>query len=90
MTNAEVQKPKNITPAIAKIGYGAFVALSIYFLATGQLMSAASNLGIALIFDPFNQEQTWNKRPLYQKAWLIVHVAIVFGLFIAGYFFRNQ
>jgi hypothetical protein len=84
MTNSTVNNKKDITPIVSKIGYGAFVLLTIYFLATNQIMSAASNLGIALIFDPFNQQQKWNDRPLYQRVWLLVHVAVVFGLFIYG------
>lgn len=41
---------------------------------------AMSNFGIALIFDPFNQEVRWVNRPIYQRAWLVVHVALVFVL----------
>lgn len=48
-------------------------------------MNAASNLGIALIFDPFNQQKKWNDRPLYQRVWLIVHVMLVFGLFAISF-----
>lgn len=88
MTNTIVNNKKDSTPVVSKIGYGAFVVLTIYFLATNQIMSAASNLGIALIFDPFNQQQKWNDRPLYQRVWLLVHVAVVFGLFVYGYFVK--
>jgi hypothetical protein len=84
MTNSTVNNKKDNTQIVSKIGYGAFVMLTIYFLATHQIMSAASNLGIALIFDPFNQQQKWNDRPLYQRVWLIVHVALVLDcLFMA-------
>jgi len=63
-------------------GYGAFVILSLYFLLVSEdLNSAVINLGIALVFDPFNQSVPWNKRPLYQRIWLIIHLAILFGLF---------
>lgn len=88
MTNSTVDNRKDITPVVSKIGYTAFVLLTIYFLATNQIMSAASNLGIALIFDPFNQQQKWNDRPLYQKVWLLVHVVAVVGLFIYGYLLK--
>jgi hypothetical protein len=37
-----------------------------------------------LAFDPFNTEQPWNERPLWQKIWLIVHLAIVALLFGYG------
>lgn len=88
MTNSTVNNKKDITPVVSKIGYAAFIVLSIYFLITNQVMTAASNLGIALIFDPFNQQQKWNNRPMYQRAWLLVHVALVFGLFIYGYLLK--
>jgi len=38
------------------------------------------NLGIALAFDPFDQNQTWKDRPFWQKAWLILHLAIAASL----------
>jgi len=63
-------------------GYGAFVVVSLYFLLISKdLGSAVANLGIALVFDPFDQSVPWNRRPLYQRIWLIIHLAILFGLF---------
>lgn len=88
MTNTTINNKKDVTPVFSKIGYVAFVVLTVYFLATNQIMSAASNLGIALIFDPFNQQQKWNDRPLYQRVWLLVHVAVVFGLFMYGFLLK--
>ena len=35
-----------------RVMYGAFVLLSLFFLAKGDASAAMSNLGIALIFDP--------------------------------------
>jgi Flp pilus assembly protein protease CpaA len=61
-----------------RVMYGAFVLFSIYYLFMGRdLADAMSNLGIALIFDPFDQKVTWSNRPLYQRVWLIAHVSIV-------------
>ncbi len=81
----QVQKAKHVSPFVYKLFYGAFVAISVYFLLfTDDFMSGVSNLGIALIFDPFDQKIRWNNRPLYQKAWLFVHVFIVMALFIYG------
>jgi hypothetical protein len=31
-------------------------------------------LGIGLAFDPFDINQPWNERPMWQKAWLIIHL----------------
>ncbi len=66
--------------------YTAFVLLSVYYVVFSKdYSSAVATLGISLAFDPFNQEQPWNERPLWQRAWLIVHlacVALLFGFMI--------
>jgi len=65
--------------------YIAFIGLCIYYVFKKDFMSAASNLGIALIFDPFDTTVMWNNRPTYQKVWMIVHLLLVFGLFGLGF-----
>ena len=45
------------------------------------VLDAATQFGIALAFDPFDQNQTWKDRPMWQKAVLIIHLAVVAGLF---------
>lgn len=61
--------------------YGAFVLLALYFLVFSRdIESAMMNLGIALVFDPFNPDVAWQNRKTWQKAWLLVHVTIVFVL----------
>jgi hypothetical protein len=47
-------------------------------------LQAASSLGIGLAFDQFNTEQKWNHRPNWQKAILIVHLALVAAMFGFG------
>jgi len=47
-------------------------------------MQATASLGIALAFDPFNIEQKWNERPKWQKAVLIIHLALVAAMFSFG------
>jgi hypothetical protein len=42
----------------------------------GEFGEAAMMLGIALAFDPFDTNQPWNERPMWQKAWLILHLGI--------------
>lgn len=61
--------------------YGGFVTLGLLMLSRSDWMQAASHLGIALVFDPFNTEQPWKERPLWQRTWLIVHVGIVAAVF---------
>jgi H+/Cl- antiporter ClcA len=81
ITTKESDKPKDLTFKYNRFLYGAFVALGLYFLlANKDILTAMSNLGIALIFDPFDQKVTLNNRPAYQQIWLIVHLSIVFGL----------
>jgi hypothetical protein len=66
---------------INRVMYGLFVALSLYFLLVkNDISSAMSNLGISLIFDPFDQRVSFTNRPFYQRAWLIIHAAVVLTL----------
>jgi hypothetical protein len=52
--------------------------LSVYHLVVAHSFSdAMSCLGIALIFDPFDNSVKWGNRPVYQRAWLVVHVILV-------------
>ena len=63
--------------------YGTMVLLGLYFLVIRKdPASAMSNLGIALAFDPFDQNVAWRVRPLYQRGWLVVHVAVVIILLV--------
>ena len=85
MTSENIEKrdpAKVISPAFNKWAYGVFVLLGVYYLFRHDYVSAAANLGIGLMFDPFNQTVKWQNRKPYQKVWLLVHVAIVFTLLI--------
>lgn len=67
-----------------KFLYIGFLLIGLYqvFFSTDYLQTASS-LGIALAFDPFNPDQKWMERPLWQKAVIIIHitfVAVMFGL----------
>jgi hypothetical protein len=69
--------------------YIGFILFGLYELvikhAPGE---AATFMGIALAFDPFDQNQPWKQRPTWQKAILIIHLAVVAGLF--GYMIGNS
>lgn len=71
--------------AVNRLLYSGFLLLCLYFLVKGDVTDAASNLGIALIFDPF-APATWQERKKWQKAWLFVHVIFVISLFLVGFF----
>jgi hypothetical protein len=56
--------------------YVLFLVIVIYQFATHDVESAVVNLGIALIFDPFDARVKWPDRPLYQRIWLMAHLAL--------------
>lgn len=64
-----------------KILYIGFVLLGLFqVFFSKDYLQAASSIGIALAFDPFDPEQKWNDRPTWQKAVLIVHLAVAAAL----------
>ena len=68
-----------------KFLYIGFLLLGLYqAIVSKDYMQAASSLGIGLAFDPFNPEQKWNDRPTWQKAVLIIHLALVAAMFGLG------
>jgi mannose/fructose/N-acetylgalactosamine-specific phosphotransferase system component IIC len=74
---------------IYKFLYIGFLLLGLFqAFFSKDYMQAAASLGIGMAFDPFNQEQKWNDRPTWQKAVLIVHLAVVGLLF--GYAIWNS
>ncbi len=81
MNNSATGLPTNKSILFNRFMYGAFVLLSVYyFFLNKDVSSAMSNLGIALIFDPFDQRVVWDNRPRFQKVWLCIHVATVFSM----------
>ncbi len=68
-----------------KFLYIGFLLLGIYqAIFAKDYMQAAASLGIGLAFDPFDTEQKWNDRPLWQKAVLILNLALVAAMFGLG------
>jgi hypothetical protein len=47
-------------------------------------LQAAASLGIGLAFDPFDTEQKWNDRPIWQKVILVIHLVLVAAMFGFG------
>lgn len=74
-----------MTTSINKILYVGFLALGLYqcFLVK-DYMQAAASLGIGMAFDPFNVQQKWTERPLWQKLILIGNLALVAAMFGFG------
>jgi len=68
-----------------KIIYIGFVLLGLFqTIFTKNYIEAASSLGIGLAFDPFNTDQKWKERPIWQKAALLAHITLIGILFSAG------
>jgi hypothetical protein len=68
--------------SVKKFIYIGFILFGFYELVVKHAPGdAATFIGIALAFDPFNQDQPWKERPTWQKAVLIIHLAVVAGLF---------
>ena len=65
-----------------KFIYIGFILFGVYELVyRNSPGEAASFIGIALAFDPFDPTVTWKQRPIWQRAVLIVHLAIVAACF---------
>ncbi len=72
-----------------KFIYIGFILFGVYELVYRHSPGeAASYMGIALAFDPFDQDKPWKERPIWQKAVLIIHLAAVAALF--GYLIGNS
>jgi hypothetical protein len=64
-----------------KILYIGFVLLGLFqVFFSKDYMQAGSSIGIALAFDPFDQDQKWNDRPTWQKTVLFVHLGVAAAL----------
>ena len=72
---------RDISKPASRGMYALFCGLALYFTAKGDYGTAASNLAIALIFDPFGGKP-WQQRPRWQQVWLVVHLAVLLGLVI--------
>ena len=80
-----MEKNEDVTHRFYRIAYLLFILLAIYQLVIQKdFIDAATNMGIALIFDPFNTKLAWTDRPQWQRAWLIVHLAIAAALLGCG------
>lgn len=76
-----MEKTKDLTQGFYRIAYSLFILLAIYqVFVRKDFVDAASNMGIGLVFDPFNPKISWKERPNWQKAWLLIHLAIAAAL----------
>lgn len=76
-----MEATKDYTPKFYKMVYVLFILLGIYqIVMNSDFIQAASNIGIALIFDPFNHQIKWTDRPAWQRLWMYVHLGIAAAL----------
>ena len=67
---------------INKPAYVILILAGIYFLIQRNFSEAVIFWGLALVFDPFNTAMPFQKRPVYQQLWLIVHLSITLALIV--------
>lgn len=77
--------PTTSNPAVKnwnKPAYIIFVALGLFYAYKKDVTSACIYWNMAVVFDPFDINKPFPKRPLYQRIWLYVHGIIGFTLLI--------
>lgn len=59
-----------------------FVIVGLLSLLWQQNLTAVGLLGLAIVFDPFNVNQSLLEKPSWQKAVFLIQALLVVGLFI--------
>ena len=75
-------KTKQAERNINKPAYVVFLLAGIYFMIQKNFSEASTFWVLALMFDPFNTETPFKKRPVYQQLWLFVHLSITLAMFV--------
>lgn len=58
------------------------ISLAVIFTFLGDYGMAASDMGLALVFDPFNASVPWSSRPLVQRIVPLMVLVMTIGLFV--------
>lgn len=66
---------------VNRMAYLFFMMTGLVYFIKKDFSNTFIYLGIALIFDPFDQKMRWDDRPIYQRIWLYVQLSIVVFLF---------
>jgi hypothetical protein len=80
MENKICSRPKGKN--FNKPAYIIFAAGGIVCFIMKDFSEAFTFLGLAMIFDPFNTEVPFDKRPFYQRAWLFIHLLLTIALLL--------
>jgi cytochrome b561 len=67
---------------INRLLYLLFIIVGVSSLIMQMYMTTISLLGLSILFDPFDANQSWREKPFWQKAVFITQGTIVIGLFI--------
>lgn len=79
------QKPIVIPQLYNAFVYAAFTLTGIiYWFVEKGTMNSVVYMGIALVFDPFDQQMRWSARPLWQRSWLVIHLVLLLGIFLVN------
>jgi len=89
MENNAIEKNEINSSVLNRWAYGTLLLAGLLALAFKDWMMAIILTGIALGFDPFNTKQAWTLRPLWQKAWLLIHLILVFSLLVIDIFIKK-
>ncbi|OAQ41591.1 hypothetical protein A5893_00290 [Pedobacter psychrophilus] len=65
---------------INKPAYAIMISFGVIYLIFKEWSMASVMISLALVFDPFDVSIKWTKRPLWQRAWLILHLLIGLSL----------
>lgn len=65
-----------------KFIYSIFLVAAIIFVCLKDYSTAIIFGGIGLAFDPFDQSLSFDKRPVWQRVWLIVHIVGVITIIV--------
>ena len=61
-----IKKTAAVSPLLYRLAYSAFILLGIIYLVKKDFSNAVIYWGLALVFDPFDQQVAFNKRPFWQ------------------------
>lgn len=77
--------------SVNRILYGAFLLLGLFQgLVQKDYIQAATSLGIGLAFDPFNLEQRWGDRPIWQKMVLFANLGLAAAMLGFGIGYNDR
>lgn len=64
-----------------RVAYAGMLLTGVILLILRDGATATIMVALALVFDPFNPQITFGKRPIWQRLWLIGHLVLVFIAF---------